>query len=91
MCVSPERPVEWDRSRFVPLLAPSVFSAAPSLEVTPLARALRFGRHAGAVAQLCRHGMMDQASAVQSLAGAGFTGPQVERIWDRLVRAYVHP
>lgn len=66
-------------------------AAAPSLEVTPLARALRFGRHAGAVAQLCRHGKMDEASAVQSLVGAGFTGPQVERIWDRLVRAYVHP
>jgi HD-like signal output (HDOD) protein len=66
-------------------------AAAPALEVTPLARALRFGRHAGAVAQLCRHGKMDEARAVQSLAGAGFAGPQVERIWDRLVRAYVHP
>jgi len=66
-------------------------AAAPALEVTPLARALRFGRHAGAAAQLCRHGKMDEARALQALAGAGFTGPQVERIWDRLVRAYVHP
>jgi HD-like signal output (HDOD) protein len=66
-------------------------AAAPALEVTPLTRALRFGRHAGAVAQLCRHGKMDEARALQSLASAGFEGPQVERIWDRLVRAYVHP
>lgn len=66
-------------------------AAAPALEVTPLARALRFGRLAGAVAQLCRHGKMDEAQALHSLASAGFEGPQVERIWDRLVRAYVRP
>jgi HD-like signal output (HDOD) protein len=66
-------------------------AAAPSLEITPLSRALRFGRLAGAVALLCHHKKMDETQALQSLAGAGFEGPQVERIWDRLVRAYVRP
>lgn len=66
-------------------------AAAPALEVTPLARALRFGRLAGAAAQLCLHRKMNEAQAMQSLANAGYTGPQVERIWERLVRAYVRP
>jgi HD-like signal output (HDOD) protein len=66
-------------------------AAAPALEVTPLARALRFGRLAGALALLCRHQKMQEAQALQSLASGGFTGAQVERIWDRLVRAYVRP
>lgn len=66
-------------------------AAAPTLEVTPLARALRFGRLAGAVALLCRHQEMQEDQALPALAGAGFSGPQLERIWDRLVRAYVRP
>lgn len=66
-------------------------AAAPALEVTPLARALRFGRLAGAVAQLCRHGKMTDEQALHSLVSAGFEGPHVERIWDRLARAYVRP
>jgi hypothetical protein len=59
--------------------------------VTPLARALRFGRLAGAIVLLCRHQKMQEAEALPLLAGAGFSGPQLERIWDRLVRAYVRP
>ena len=66
-------------------------AAAPAVEVTPLAHALRFGRLAGAVVLLCRHQKMDETQAQQALADAGFNGPQVERIWDRLVRAYVRP
>lgn len=66
-------------------------AAAPSLEVTPLARALRFGRLAGAVVLLCRHKKLEEAQALPLLASAGFEGPQLERIWDRLVRAYVRP
>jgi HD-like signal output (HDOD) protein len=66
-------------------------AAAPSLEVTPLARALRFGRLAGAIILLCRHQRLSEAEGSQELASAGFGGPQTERIWDRLVRAYVRP
>jgi HD-like signal output (HDOD) protein len=66
-------------------------AAAPALEVTPLARALRFGRLAGAVVLLCRHGKLDEDRALHCLANAGFSGPQLDRIWDRLVRAYVRP
>jgi HD-like signal output (HDOD) protein len=66
-------------------------AAAPSFEVTPLARALRFGRLAGAVILLCRHQRLSEAEALQELTLAGFGGQQSERIWDRLVRAYVRP
>ena len=66
-------------------------AAAPALEITPLARALRFGRLAGALVLLCRHGKLDDAGALQILASSGFSGPQPERIWDRLQRAYVRP
>jgi HD-like signal output (HDOD) protein len=66
-------------------------AAAPALEVTPLARALRFGRLAGAVILLCRHQRLSEAEGLQELVAAGFGGPQCERIWDRLVRAYVRP
>lgn len=66
-------------------------AAAPSFEVTPLARALRFGRLAGAVILLCRHQRISEAGGLQELESAGFGGPQCERIWDRLVRAYVRP
>ena len=66
-------------------------AAAPSFEVTPLAHALRFGRLAGAVILLCRHQRLTEAQGLQELVAAGFTGPQCERIWERLLRAYVRP
>jgi HD-like signal output (HDOD) protein len=66
-------------------------AAAPAFEVTPLARALRFGRLAGAVILLCRHQRLSEDEGLQELTTAGFSGPQCERIWDRLVRAYVRP
>ena len=66
-------------------------AAAPSFEVTPLARALRFGRLAGTVILLCRHQRLSEADGLHELDAAGFGGPQAERIWDRLVRAYVRP
>jgi HD-like signal output (HDOD) protein len=66
-------------------------AAAPSFEVTPLARALRFGRLAGAVILLCRHQRISEVEGLQELEAAGFSGPQCERIWERLVRAYVRP
>lgn len=66
-------------------------AAAPAHQATPLARALRFGRLAGAMVLLCRHKKLDEAAARQHLSDAGFTGPQVERIWDRLVQAYARP
>jgi hypothetical protein len=32
---------------------------------------------------------MDAIKARQALDSAGFSSPEVDRIWDRLVRAYV--
>jgi hypothetical protein len=40
---------------------------------------------------LCRHQKLDEAAGQQMVEAAGFSGPQVQRIWDRLVRAYVRP
>jgi len=66
-------------------------AAAPSMQSTPLARALAFGRLSGALIVLCRHQRSDEAESTALLAAAGYTGPALERIWDRLLRAYVRP
>jgi len=66
-------------------------AAAPSMQSTPLARALTFGRLAGALIVLCRHHLCDEAEATAQLAAAGYSGPALDRIWDRLLRAYVRP
>jgi len=66
-------------------------AAAPSMESTPLGRALAFGRLAGALIVLCRHQRSDEAESTAVLAAAGYTGTALDRIWDRLLRAYVRP
>lgn len=65
-------------------------SAAPTGD-TPLTRALRFGLLAGALALLARHQRLSEADAVAQFGAHGFDGPLTDRIWDRLVRAYVRP
>ena len=64
-------------------------SAAPSGEHGSLSRALRFGRAVGAVTLLCRRGSMTADDGRARLADAGYAGAQVDRIWERMVKAYV--
>lgn len=66
-------------------------AAAPSVEVTPLTRALAFGRLAGALIVLCRHQLLSEAEGTRLLGTAGYQGQALDRIWDRLLRAYVRP
>ncbi|MET0280290.1 MAG: HDOD domain-containing protein [Steroidobacteraceae bacterium] len=66
-------------------------SAPATAGETALARALRFGLAAGAVALLARHQRITEQEAVAQLAARGYAGAQTERIWERLVRAYVRP
>jgi len=66
-------------------------AAAPAGEPTALARALQFGLHTGALTLLCRHGQLSEETAMQQMAPAGFSGAASERIWERLMRAYVRP
>jgi HD-like signal output (HDOD) protein len=72
-------------------LSERVAGAAPTGEESPLGHALKFGLTSGAVTLLVRHGRLAQEQALPQLAIAGFTGAQVERIWERLLRAYVDP
>jgi HD-like signal output (HDOD) protein len=65
-------------------------SAAPTGD-TPLSRALRFGLLAGALAMLARHKRISEEDAMAQISAHGFAGPQTDRIWERLVRAYVRP
>lgn len=66
-------------------------TAAPTISEGPLARALRFGELAGALVLLGQRGEITPEEGRERLAGAGHAGPQVDRIWDRLVKAYVSP
>jgi HD-like signal output (HDOD) protein len=64
---------------------------APVNDPSALSRALQFGRLAGAAILLCRHQRLKASAGHTVLESSGFSGPQVDRIWDRLVLAYVTP
>jgi HD-like signal output (HDOD) protein len=66
-------------------------SAAPVGEFSPLARALQFGLHAGALTLLCKRGKLTEQEAEEQINTGEFQGPAAARVWDRLVRAYVRP
>jgi hypothetical protein len=66
-------------------------SSSMSAELSPLARALRFGLLSGALTLLCRNARLTEAQAVQQLEAAGFGGAQDLRVWDRMLQAYVRP
>jgi HD-like signal output (HDOD) protein len=57
---------------------------------TALGRSLRFGRLAGALVVLCRHGRMDEAEALRTLAPSG-AGEATATIWKRLRRGVEDP
>lgn len=65
--------------------------AMPGGESTALARALRFGLLAGGLALLCRHRKLTEEAAAEQIDISEFSGANASRVWDRLVRAYVHP
>jgi HD-like signal output (HDOD) protein len=52
--------------------------------VTPLGRAVRFGRTVGALAVLCNSGVIDEATAAQSFPPSSLARAQLERMWARL-------
>jgi HD-like signal output (HDOD) protein len=66
-------------------------SAAPVAAPSPLGQALHFGLATGSVTLLCKYNKLPPETALQKLAAAGYHGAQTERIWDRLLRAYVRP
>jgi HD-like signal output (HDOD) protein len=66
-------------------------SDTPTAELTPLARALQFGLHAGALTLLCKRGRLTEQEAGDQIVSGGFEGPVATRVWDRLLRAYVRP
>ncbi len=66
-------------------------SAAPVNDHSPLSQALQFGLLAGAVTLLCKHGKLPADQALQRIVAEGFPAARVERIWDRMLRAYVTP
>lgn len=53
---------------------------------TALGRALRFGRHCGAVAVLRHEELLDDDGGRAALVACGFGGPDCERIWARLAK-----
>lgn len=65
-------------------------SAAPVGDA-PLTRALRFGLTAGSLTLLVRYGKLTEEVALEQIAAAGFSGPVVDRTWQRLLKAYVRP
>jgi HD-like signal output (HDOD) protein len=66
-------------------------SAAPVGENNALGNALRFGRLAGALTLLCKHGKLAENDVLPIFTQAGYTGPHTTRVWERLVKAYVRP
>ncbi len=66
-------------------------SDTPVAELPPLARALQFGLHAGALTLLCKRGRLTEEEAGDQIASGDFQGPAASRVWERLVRAYVRP
>jgi HD-like signal output (HDOD) protein len=66
-------------------------SAAPVGEPSPLGAALHFGRLAGAAIALCRRKTLDPEAGHALLGANNYNGAQVERVWERLLLAYVTP
>jgi HD-like signal output (HDOD) protein len=64
-------------------------SAAPTGDPSPLGNALHFGRLTGATIFLCRRKQLDPPAGRAVLAANHYTEPHIDRIWDRLVLAYV--
>jgi HD-like signal output (HDOD) protein len=65
--------------------------AAPVNEHNPLAQALQFGLLLGSLTLLCKYEQRAPDSVLPQLAAAGFSGPNAERVWERMLRAYVQP
>jgi HD-like signal output (HDOD) protein len=57
----------------------------------PLGRALAFGKSAAALLVLCRAGRVKETAARATLLASHSRGMQIDRVWNRLVEAYVRP
>jgi HD-like signal output (HDOD) protein len=57
----------------------------------PLAHALEFGRNAAALIVLCKAGRVKEGAARATLLASNSRGMQVDRVWNRLIEAYVRP
>lgn len=79
----------WGLSQRTSEALEAMSSAAPVADAAPLLDALRFGLLAGALTQLCRHGRITAGVAEEQLALAGYSGKVTDRIWERLVQAYI--
>jgi HD-like signal output (HDOD) protein len=66
-------------------------SAAPINGPAGLSQALEFGLLAGAMTMLCRNHKVSEEAAFAAIEARGFTGRPAQRIWDRLLLAYVRP
>lgn len=76
----------WDLSDRVVTALVQQRDAVYGSSVSPLGRALRFGRVAAALAMLVEAGRMTAPEALAQLPGRRRYPAQVERIWDRLTR-----
>jgi HD-like signal output (HDOD) protein len=81
----------WGLSARIQEALESQSAAAPVGQSNALGEALRFGLLAGAVTLLCKNGNLSVEAGRGELALAGYTGANIDRIWDRLVKAYVRP
>jgi len=74
----------WDLSNRIAQALADQQRAEAAGDLSPLGRSLRFGRVAGALAMLRRHGRIEQAEARAVLAGFDRRGDAVVRIWERI-------
>ena len=75
----------WDLSGRILAALEDQEESAANAEPTPLGRALRFGRFIAALAVLHSKGLIDEATARESLKASGASNAQYERIWNRLI------
>jgi HD-like signal output (HDOD) protein len=74
----------WDLSDRIGMALADQQRDVDAAELSPLGRSLRFGRQAGAVSMLCRHGRMDDAEASRVMGSLDSNADAVENIWRRL-------
>jgi len=65
-------------------IAQALGEQAPPDGTNPLGRSLRFGRQAGALAMLCKHGRIDAAEAARLVAGLDARADIGAGIWKRM-------
>jgi len=80
---------DWELSEL--MLAALQEQMVVSEPTTPLARSLRFGRCAGALAVLHTNSIIDDATVRLSLPGAGLSASHLKCMWTRLLQQQEDP